>query len=103
MCFSGLRLSDAACDALFQTACDCVRDEIKEKKIIHDDVMGVVTTNFDDGLMGSTCGIIFDANIDTPNGSTKVTYIVRTADLETVRRMPMKWTHRSITPSHVNN
>lgn len=83
--FSGAALSEAACDALFQAACDCVRDEKYEKKVVHDDVVGIVHTDFDYGITGDIGGIVFEAEIETEQGDSKTKYIVRRRDLEKAR------------------
>ncbi len=92
--FSGASLSDAACDALFQAACDCVRDEKHEKKVYHDDVIGVVHTDFDFGMTGCIGGIVFEGEIETSDGDTKVKYLVQRHDLENARKH-MEWTRMS--------
>jgi hypothetical protein len=94
--FTGTSLSDAACDALFQAACDCIIDEKHEKKIYNDDVEGIVYTDFDFGAMGSIRGVVFKGEIETPQGSTKVKYIVQRHDLEEVRKHHMNWDRYSL-------
>ena len=89
--FTGTSLSDAACDALFQAACDCVRDEKHQKKVYHDDVIGVVHTEFNYGMTGEIGGIVFEGEIETSEGETKVKYLVQRHDLENARKH-MKWT-----------
>ena len=91
--FTGASLSDAACEALYQGACDCVRDEKHERKIRHDDVTGVIYTDFDFGVLGSVNGIVFEGNIETEEGDSEVKYIIQTYELEKVRRQERFW-HR---------
>lgn len=90
--FCGASLSNAARDALFQAACDCVRDEKNERKVYHDDVQGVVYTRFNFGMLGdSISGIVFEGDIETEEGETHTKFIVRVYELERVRRMDGEW------------
>lgn len=84
--FTGASLSEAACDALFQAACDCVRDEKHTKKVYNDDVTGEVHTEFDFGMTGEIGGIVFEGDIETPDGETKVKYLVQRHELEKARK-----------------
>ncbi len=92
--WTGVSLSEAACDALFQAACDCVRDEKHEKKVYNDDVIGVVHTDFDFGMTGTIGGILFEGEIETSEGDTQVKYLVQRHDLENARKH-MEWTRMS--------
>lgn len=88
--FTGKSISDAAADALFQTACDCIKYEKFERKIYHDDVSGIVHTDFKYGSVADVTGLVFGGDVDTPKGSTKIQFVVKTADLENVRHH-LKW------------
>lgn len=91
--FSGKSLSDAAYEALYQCACDCVVKEKYERKVFHDDVRGVVHTDFDFAMMGTVGGIIFEGEVETEKGNTTVKYIVNLYDLENARRnLDFEWT-----------
>lgn len=83
--FCGTSLSDAARDALFQAACDCVCREKHERKVYNDDVEGVVYTKFNYGALDSIGGIVFEGDIETEKGATRTKFIVRTQDLEKAR------------------
>lgn len=83
--FSGVSLSDAARDALFQAACDCVRDEKNSKKVFNDDVQGEVYTHFDFFSLDSITGIVFESDIETENGESYAKFLVRIRDLEEAR------------------
>ncbi len=89
--FTGVSLSDAACDALFQAACDCVRDEKNQKKVYNDDVTGIVYTEFDYGMTGDIGGILFEGEIETSDGETKVQYLIQRHELEKARHN-VEWT-----------
>lgn len=80
--FSGKSLSGTVSEALYQAAVYCVRKECNKRKVIHDDVEGLVQTDFETMIIGSVAGIIFNAEIDCINGSTKVTYIVSENDID---------------------
>lgn len=89
---SGVSLSDPARDALFQTACNCIRDEKNERKVYHDDVRGIVHTDFNFSTLGhAITGIVFEGEIETDQGSSYVKFIVNTYNLEKVRYMENKW------------
>ena len=79
---SGEPLSDAACDTLFRTAVLMTNSGDTARKVVNDDVMGVVTTDFECAQLGSFIGPLFEAEISTIKGQSKVSYIVTTRDIE---------------------
>lgn len=100
-CFgiTGLPLSDAACDAMFRTACLMAKKGLDKRRIVHDDVEGVVTTEFEHACMGSFTGMVFDGDIATPKGTTAARFLVRYNDLEGYERSLKrggKWKHGKV-------
>jgi hypothetical protein len=90
--FTGTSISNSARDALFQTACDCVKYEKHERKVYHDDVEGIVYTRFDFGMLGDSIdGIVFEGDISTEEGETHTKFIVRLHELEKVRYTEGEW------------
>jgi hypothetical protein len=79
---SGVSLSDAACDALFQAACKCVHQEKHQAKVVNDDVAGAIHTEFEFGMSGAISGILFEGEIETEKGHSKVKFVVNPNDLE---------------------
>jgi len=66
----------------------------KEAKWIirHDDFEGEVTTSCESACLGGIAGLVFYAQVDTIDGSTKVEYLVRTHHLENLTgREEMTW------------
>jgi hypothetical protein len=82
----GCNLSEAACDALFCAACDCIKKGKRSQKVKNDDVEGEVHTEYESGMTGSIGGILFEGDIDTEEGSTQVKYIVLPHDLQKARK-----------------
>lgn len=77
---SGVRLSDPACDALYQSALRLMNSKKNEIKLYHDDISGVVRTNFERSSMGGTYGYVFIADIVTIRGKSFATFLVSDAD-----------------------
>ena len=96
--FSGTPVSDAVADCLFEAACSCIIKEKNEKKIYHDDVRGMVHTNFDYGSTSEVSGILFEADVETEKGDTHIKYVVRDHDVEAARKYG-KWLRLSPVPA----
>lgn len=82
-CFgiSGVRLSEAACEALFQGGLRLVRSKKRELRIVNDDVSGTVQTEFKKAHLGPTVGYLFTADIVTDKGSSTTEFIIANSDM----------------------
>ena len=83
MCFvcSGLPLTDAALDCMYRAALTLVKNKKSEIKFHHDDVYGIITTEFKMAQLADASGYVFDAEITTEKGSSVAKYIVRNSDI----------------------
>lgn len=89
---TGISLSDAALDALFRAACICALKEKHEIRICNDDVGGFVSTEFDYSNMGSICGILFQGEISSEQGSSFIKFIIPAFNIEEIlKHDDLKW------------
>lgn len=82
ICKSGLPLSDAAAEALYSTARQMLDRNLSSRRIYHDDVEGIVRTDFESTAIGGASGIVFHGDVVNSKGETRVVYLVRAEDLE---------------------
>lgn len=78
---TGVPLSDMARNALFKTAQRLWREKRCKLRIVHDDVEGEVHTKKEVVTLGGISGYVYEAEIGTPKGCTKVKYLVHENDL----------------------
>ena len=50
-------------------------------EFIHEDVAGVITTEYESASIGGSSGIVFHAEITTKKGKTTADYLIREPDL----------------------
>jgi hypothetical protein len=84
---TGKALSIPAADMLFKAAQKMVKQDKRRLTVTHDDCQGYITTDFEDARIGSICGFKFVGEVITPKGETKVEFLVRSSDLETVKEV----------------
>lgn len=78
---SGLSLSDIQCDALYYGACWMIKKQKSFCEMTHDDVKGVITSDFQSVAMGGMAGLYFEAEFECDRGECKATFMVREADV----------------------
>jgi hypothetical protein len=78
----GKPLSNAACDALFQTAALMIKKDRRQMRVVNDDCTGIVTSDFDPVNFVGMDGVEFEAELADENGSHDVRYMVRHNDLD---------------------
>ena len=88
---SGISLTNSVRSILFDLAVKMVHESKDEVKIVHDDCDGYVETAWDTANIGFISGLVFHADIMTAKGNSKVSYIVRTSDLENIDFSQGKW------------
>lgn len=86
---SGRNISDFARDALLKTAAWMLKQKKEKHKLISDDCDGFVETEFKSASIGSISGVIFSADVSTPNGQSKTKFILRDSDLDGIENA--KW------------
>lgn len=72
---SGRPLPLSTLDALYDAASTMFRERQRKHRLRHDDVQGEVRTEFRPGLLGTFAGSVFEADIETAEGSTFVRYL----------------------------
>ncbi len=93
---SGFGLTDRMRTQLFRAAKTMVENGKQKQPIKNDDFEASIRTDFKYTGLGSFYGILFIAEVESDRGETKVTYIVRTKDLEKVNLDECFWlTHDS--------
>lgn len=80
--FCGRPISEEIRTLLFQAAAMLIFERRRQRTIATDFYEGEVTTEFKDALLGTYAGKVFSARVDFEGGTTRVNFIVRTADLE---------------------
>lgn len=85
-CFmlTGKSLSDAARTALFNAAVAMSEKGEHRRKIVHDDVVAIVTSDYEAVQIGSLAGYAFEADVVSEKGKSWVKYIIQTDDLSHV-------------------
>lgn len=91
---SGKPLSNSVRDVLFDSAIKMVKDERDDFVVVHDDCQGILSTKWDTMTLGFISGFIFNASVNTEQGNTQVTFIVRTQDIESVNLSDGEWFDR---------
>lgn len=80
---TGVNLSDAACEALYQQALRMTSKGIEHSKVINDDVCGTIDTDYETVNLGSFVGYEFKAMVENPKGKkATISFIVQSADLD---------------------
>ena len=87
---AGVSLTRRACDALFDTACQIIKDGRKKQAVRDDGIEGEIRTEFEEQVLGSIGGVEFHATVETEMGTGKVKFLVRPADAK--RRNELEWT-----------
>ena len=82
---SGRPLSDHGAEALLQTAIRMMDKDKRRMRVVHDDVYGAVTTEFEHVVMGTFGGYVFEADVEDDNGTHTVKFLVN-ADKEALRQ-----------------
>jgi len=73
---TGKSLSDAAREALLNTARRLFESNRHSLRIVHDDVEGEVCTDYESTTLGSLFGYIFKSDVVTSEGETTVVFLV---------------------------
>lgn len=79
---AGKAITEKLTEILFYNAHDMLEGKKERQRIKGKEYDGLITTKFERASMASISGIVFDASVMTPQGETKVNYIVRDQDLE---------------------
>lgn len=79
---SGLKLTEPALDCLYRAAITLTKSKKTEMKFHHDDVYGIITTDYQLAQLAQTSGYVFDAEITTKEGSSTAKFLVRNSDLK---------------------
>ena len=79
---SGLPLTDNALDCMYRAAISLVKNKKTEMKFCHDDVYGVITTDYKMAQLADASGYVFEAEITTEKGASTAKYIVRNSDIQ---------------------
>ncbi len=87
---SGASLTEELRSTLLRTALAMYSTNQEHQQLHGNDFEGRVTTEYKRGMVGVFSGTVFSAEIESDQGRTKVTYIVRTHDLADLDRA--SWT-----------
>ncbi len=79
--FAGRGLTDEMRSLLYTEAYALAKKFRRKKKVRHDRFEGTVRTEYKYGLLGEIGGIIFHAVVESDAGTTKVDFLVTSADL----------------------
>jgi hypothetical protein len=79
--FTGKPLSDAAAAAILKAARRMIGSGSGQAPVFHDDCCGVVATEGRRVCLGCIAGVLCSADVEARHGRTKVSFIVREADL----------------------
>lgn len=88
--FSGKSITDEVARLLFFSAQSMFQNGKEKLRLKSNFATGQVSTKFEQGLLGSVAGYVFDAQVDSVCGSTKVKFLVRPADIELLKD-PDQW------------
>ncbi len=79
---TGKPLSNGVGNLLFAKAKEMVREKKKSLKFKSEECVGVLTTKWEHGSMGTISGLEFKAEMAIASGDTTVTFLVRSFDFD---------------------
>jgi len=81
---SGFPLSEDVNLAIYITAIGMAHSHSKCERIKTDQCEGIITSQFKYVCLGSIAGTQFNAELDTEQGTTKVSFIAQTQDIDEI-------------------
>ena len=83
----GIPLTEISRDALLVAAILMIGSSERHRRFRNDEVEGVLTTKFEDAVLGTFVGKKFFADIETEHGQSRVVFIVDESAAEAPRRV----------------